>query len=272
LTQKINPEVGNLQKTLFLPLWGRAIESQKTSPQLLDQTAVEIINQIEFDFSQAAANLDDITKIAWIRRSLICDRVVRYFLLKHPEGTVVNIGCGLDTTFDRVDNGKVCWYDLDLPDVIAFRKSYIPEEPRRTFIASSFLEHEWLDTIEAKQGLLFMAAGVFYFFEAEKIRTFFQTLIDRFAGCEILFDVASEVGMRMANKKVIESSGLDEKSNLIWGVKNIKEILGWDPRINLIKKYYYFRSLRMSPRNILMGALSDCLGMQYLVHLKFLKD
>ena len=272
MTLKLNPEVGSIQQTLFLPLWGRAVESQKKHPRLVDAAAVNIIERVNFDFSQAAANLDEITQIAWISRSLICDRVIRNFISAYPNGSVVNIGCGLDTTFDRVDNGKLRWYDLDLPDVIAFRTQFIPEESRRVAIASSFLEQGWLDKIDAEQGLLFMAAGVFYFFEPERIQTFFLKLREKFPGCEIIFDVASEIGVRMANKKVIESSGLDERSQLVWGLKSVKEILGWDPRIKLIRKYYYFRTLRIGPRNLLMGTLSDLLGIQYLLHLKILED
>jgi hypothetical protein len=45
------------------------------------------------------------------------------FIEKHPEATIVNIGCGLDTTFSRIDNGKIQFYELDLPDVIALRKN-----------------------------------------------------------------------------------------------------------------------------------------------------
>jgi O-methyltransferase involved in polyketide biosynthesis len=269
MTEKFHPEVGNIQKTLFLPLWGRAVESQKRHPQLLDEKAVSIINQIDVDFSQAAANLDELTQIAWIRRSITCDRVIEKFLEQFPDGTVVNIGCGLDTTFDRVDNGRVCWYDLDLPDVIELRKRFISEEQRRSFISCSFLKEEWFEQVEVKSNVLFIAAGVFYYFEPERIKTFFMSLLDRFPGSEILFDVASELGVRVANKKVIESSGLDEKSHLVWGVKNVKDILGWDPRIRLLRKYYYFRTLRISARNILLGAFSDFLGIQYMIYLRF---
>ncbi len=37
----------------------------------------------------------------------------------------------MDTTFERIDNGRVYWYDLDLPDVIKLRKEFILENDRR---------------------------------------------------------------------------------------------------------------------------------------------
>jgi O-methyltransferase involved in polyketide biosynthesis len=265
----LNIEIGDIQKTLFLPLWGRAVETVKSEPRLQDLKAVSIINQLDMDFSQAAENIDDLTKIAWIMRSLICDQVINNFCSKYPDATVVNIGCGLDTTYDRVDNGRLRWYDLDLPDVIELRKLFIQEEERRTFIASSFLEQAWLDQVTVRSNVLFVAAGVAYYFEPEKIKIFFQEIAGRFPDCEVIFDVASELGVKIANKKVIDSSGLDERSYLIWGLKRVKEILDWDPRIQLIRKYAYFRSFRLSLRNTLMGALSDLLGIQYMLHLRF---
>ena len=163
--EKISIDLGNVQKTLFLPLWGRAVESQKEHPELVDKTAVEIMKKVDYDFSPITAGMDDLSQIAWIRRSLLMDKAIRKFLQMHPQGTVVNIGCGLDTTFDRVDNGSVLWYELDLPDVIELRRKLIPESGRRKSLSTSFLETGWLDEIPVSGGVFFMAAGVFYYFE-----------------------------------------------------------------------------------------------------------
>ena len=116
--------------------------------------------------------------------------------------------------------------------------------------------------------MLFIAAGVFYYFNAPEIRDFIVHLTKTYPGSEILFDVSSPLGVRIANKKVVESSGLDEKSYLVWGLKNKKEILAWDPGVSIIGTYYYFRTLRIGLRNALVGLLSDFLGIQYMLHLR----
>jgi O-methyltransferase involved in polyketide biosynthesis len=268
MANQININLGNVQKTLFLPLWGRAVETKKRKPLLVDETAVKIIDQVDYDFSQMTQNMDELSQIAWIKRSLICDQVIKNFLTIYPEGTIVNVGCGLDTTFERADNGKLKWYDLDLADVIELRRKFIQESERRKFIASSFLEKEWLENIEVNGNVLFIAAGVFYYFEEHQIKDFIIRLADKYPGSEMLFDVCSPIGVRVANKKVVESSGLNERSHLTWGVENKKDIPAWDSRIKIIRTYYYFRTLRIGVRNILMGALSDFLGIQYMLHLK----
>ncbi|CAG1011616.1 hypothetical protein ANAEL_04228 [Anaerolineales bacterium] len=268
MTERININLGNVQKTLFLPLWGRAMETKKKNPMLVDETAARIIGLVDYDFSQMTQNLDEISQIAWIKRSLIGDQVIGKFLEAYPEGTIVTVGCGLDTTFERIYNGKLKWYDLDLSDVIELRRKFIQENERRKFIASSFLEKQWLDQIEVKGNVLFMAAGVLYYFEENRVKDFILRLTDKFPGGEMLFDVASPIGVRVANKRVVEGSGLDERSHLKWGLKNKKVISAWDSRIKLIGTHYYYRTLRLNPRNFLMGMLSDTLGIQYMLHLR----
>jgi O-methyltransferase involved in polyketide biosynthesis len=268
MKEKVKHNLGEVQRTLFLPLWGRAVESKKEQPWLVDEAALRIIEQVDFDFSKAAETMDDLTMIGWIKRSLISDAVVRNLTKKYPDVTIVNIGCGLDTTFDRVDNGQLQWYDLDLPDVIELRRKFISESERRIFITASFLDKEWLEKLVIRSKVLFLVAGVFYYFEEDQVKEFFLCLLDKFPGSEILFDVSSPIGIQIANQKVVNSAGLDKASHLKWGLKNKRDLISWDPRIKFLKTYHYFRSLRLSPRNKLMGALSDLFGMQYMLYLR----
>ncbi|MCB0189227.1 MAG: class I SAM-dependent methyltransferase [Caldilineaceae bacterium] len=265
---QVNHELGHVQKTLLLPLWGRAVETKKRRPLLVDATAARIVEQLPLDFAPIAAKMDPLSQLAWVKRSVIGDQVITRFLARHPAGAIVNIGCGLDTTFDRVDNGQVRWYDLDLPDVIALRRRFIPETARRTLIAASFLDEGWLHTIDVTDNVLFLAAGVFYYFQAEVVKAFVLRLLAAYPGGELLFDVSSPIGVRVANKRVIADAGLDERSALVWGLANKRDLLAWDPRLHLLGTHYYFRSLRIGLRNLVMGTLSDFLGIQYMIHLR----
>ena len=268
MTEQVRINLGDVQKTLFLPLWGRAEESKKQRPLLVDETAMRIMEQVDFDFSRITRNIDELTQIGWIRRSLLCDQVVKEFLKKYPEGTVVNIGCGLDTTFERTDNGRLKWYDLDLPDVIELRSTFVKEDERRRFITASFLENEWLEAIDVTGNVLFVAAGVFCYFTEPEIKGFMIRLIERHPGSEILFDASSPLGVKVSNKKVIESSGLDEKSHLVWGLRKTGHILSWDPRIRMISTHHYYRTGVKGLRNRLIGTLADFLRIQYMIHLR----
>jgi O-methyltransferase involved in polyketide biosynthesis len=270
MSEKIAIDLGNIQKTMFLPMWGRAFESKKAKPLLVDKTALEIIEKVDYDFSTAAQNLSELTQMAWILRSIGVDETINKFLAKYPRATIVNIGCGMDTTFDRIDNGSLLWYDLDLPDVIQLRKQFIQETERRKFIASSFLEPEWLKEITVAENVLFIAAGVFYYFEESQIKDFLIRLADSFPGSEIFFDVSSPYGIKVANKMVIKNSGLDEKSFLTWGLKNAQELAAWDKRFKILRTYYYFRDKGkyLQPKTRLIGFISDAMNVQYMIHLE----
>ena len=106
-------KLGSVQETLFLPLWGRAIETQKKKPLLIDKKTVSKINSIPYDFTEISKNNSKTVQASWIARSIFFDNKIKTFIEANPEATIVNIGCGLDTTFDRVDNGKIQWIDLD---------------------------------------------------------------------------------------------------------------------------------------------------------------
>jgi len=273
MPEKIAVDLGNIQKTLFLPLWGRAFESKKANPLLVDKTALEIIEHVDYDFSTIARNIHELTQVAWIMRSICVDKVIKSFLSRHPKATIVNIGCGLDTTFDRIDNGSLVWYDLDLPDVISLRKTFIPETERRKFISASFLDRGWLKDIDVIDNILFIAAGVFYYFEENEIKDFLIRLADSFPSSEIVFDVSSPYGVKVANRAVIRNAGLDEKSFLKWGLDSTQTITSWDMRFRILATYYYFREQNRSLKlgNRILGFLSDLLQVQYLVHLEMMK-
>ncbi len=270
MSEKVTVDLGNVQRTMLLPLWGRAVESQKEQPLLVDQTALQIIEAVNYDFSTMAHHLSDLTQMAWIMRSLCIDETVRAFLEKYPKGPIVNIGCGLDTTFDRIDNGTVMWYDLDLPDVIELRRQFIKETERRRFICASFLDESCLNEIGVSENVLFIAAGVFYYFEESKVKEFLVRLADRFPGSEIIFDASSPYGIKTANRMVIKRSGLDEKSFLKWGLKNAETLTTWDKRFRVLNTHYYFGSSgqRLALRIRLIGWVSDRMKVQYMVHLQ----
>ncbi|MFZ1289432.1 MAG: class I SAM-dependent methyltransferase [Melioribacteraceae bacterium] len=270
MSEKIKIELGYVQLTLLLPLWGRAIETEKPNPKIIDNTAKEIIKKIDYNFSLISENIQEITQFEWIARSIHIDNTIKEFLRQYPKATIVNVGCGLDTTFDRVDNGKLFWYDLDLPVVIELRRKFISESDRRKFISYSFLDDRWFKELHIEENVLLMAAGVLYYFEENQLKEIFNKIVEKFPGSEIVFDAASTMGVRISNKKVIQSSGLDEKSYLKWGINSATEITKWNNKIKVEKEYPMFKILTkgLNLKNKLMAKISDHYKIMYMVHLK----
>lgn len=274
MSDKLSTNLGDIQKTLLLPLWGRAVETQKQKPLLLDHTAAQIMKKIDYDFSEIEKSLSAISQLGWIARSHHVDSMITSYLQKYPTATIVNIGCGLDTTFDRIDNGRLFWYDLDLPDVIALRKSLMPLRERQHLIEDSFLNPDWMTQLNKQENVLLIAAGVLYYFEEHQIKESLTRLANTFPGGEMLFDASSPIGIHMANKMVIKASGMDEKSFLRWGIKDAKLLESWDARIKVLDQYPMFRKLRnrFSFKDNIIAWISDIFKIQYMIHLQFLKQ
>src|SRR5689334_5477887 len=106
----------SIQATMLIPLWGRANASEKNPEILYDKEAIEIIERCDFDFSDIAKTFGEYGGITYIVRARKVEDTIRAFIEKRPSATIVNIGAGLDTTFSRVDNDKINWYNIDLPD------------------------------------------------------------------------------------------------------------------------------------------------------------
>ena len=118
-------------ETLLIALYARALEAQCPAPLVKDDKAVALVRQIDYDFSRfKLKGHDQATTIMRLREF---DRRTQDFLARTPEAVVVHIGCGLDTRFERVDNGRVEWYDLDLPEVIDLRHKLMNETARLPF-------------------------------------------------------------------------------------------------------------------------------------------
>ena len=122
--ERIAADLTGLELTLLLPLYWRAQESQRPDAMVHDPLAVDLVQRIDYDFTDFA-HLTPSQQVFTMMRTRQMDRRVRSFLAAHPNSVVVDIGCGLDSRFERVDNGQVIWLDLDLPEVIALRRQFV---------------------------------------------------------------------------------------------------------------------------------------------------
>ncbi|MBN2001466.1 class I SAM-dependent methyltransferase [candidate division KSB1 bacterium] len=260
----------NVQETLLLPLWGRAVETQKQKPLLVDTLAVSIVKDLAYDFKKIEKNMSPITCAAWIARSIYFDEKIKTFLSKYPEASVINIGCGLDTTFDRVFNGKSTWYELDLPDVIELRRKYIKESDKRIYIATSVFDESWYTKIGNKDHVFLLMAGVIYYFDEKNLKKLFKKFCKQFKHSTAVFDYSSKKGMEIANKKVIENGGMSSNARLVWWTDNIEELEQWNEKIKIFehmpiftkhkKNYPFYKRLGMN--------ISDTLKIMSLAHLE----
>ncbi|HEX4831760.1 MAG TPA: class I SAM-dependent methyltransferase [Trebonia sp.] len=191
---KQRPELGDVQQTLFVTLLARAAETRRRHPALRDPKAVEIAEAVDIDpvYGLWAG-------VITIVRTLVFDYWVREFLREHPEGTVVDLGTGLNTRFERCDNGRCHWLDLDLPDTIALRRQFFADSPdgRRRMIAGSVTSAAWHDAVAAcPPPYFFVSEGVLVYLPPGAVRDALSGLAARFPGAVVSFDTYGKRSVR----------------------------------------------------------------------------
>jgi len=202
----IKVQLGAVQETLLIPLLGRAQETESGGRMLSDPKAVEIVRQLDYDFSKWGTNAQGSTI-----RARLFDNQVRAFLAQHPNGTVVEIGAGLNTRYERLDNGQARWFEIDLPDSMALRRTFFEEDARRTMFAASALETDWLDEVQKLPGpYCFVSEAVLIYLEAPQAEQVVKNLAERFEGAWLIMDItptaAVELQSRSALMKVMDTS------------------------------------------------------------------
>jgi O-methyltransferase involved in polyketide biosynthesis len=244
--QKIAPQ--SIQETMLLPLWSRAECTQRFPDLLTDAEAVQIVNQLDYDFSGVASTYGEYGIIASATRAYQLNKILRSFISIHPNATIVNIGAGLDTSLARVDNGIINWYDLDLPEIIAIRQALLGKKERGECIAKSVFDYSWMDGIkyEKEKGIIFIAAGLFYYFHFAEIKDLVAKLAERFSGGELVFDSGSKLGVAISNKMVVKTG--NSGAAMHFYVSDPKELKAWSDRIKDVKSLPYYGGIRREIR------------------------
>ncbi len=206
------PSMHGVSETSFITPYLRATESRRPDALIKDEKSEAMVKKISDD------GLYDFGRI----ESLHLSNANKLVII--PDSVVVHIGCSLDTRFERVDNGKVEWYDLDLPDVIELRLKLDGGEGKRYhFLGRSILENAWLDTASShgQRPFLFLAEGVFTYLEGAQVRSPVQTLRDRFPGAELVFDAYSPIHVWRHNLQT-SASKIDFPTR--WGIWHGEEL------------------------------------------------
>jgi len=232
MSKTLEQDLSGVPETLLITLYMRAMETQRPDALIKDEKAEELFQMIGdeglYDFNRMKSlHLSEENKLVIILRNREFDRYARDFLARRPDAVVVHIGCGLDTRFERVDNGRVEWYDLDLPDVIELRRKLIGGEGERYhLLACSVLDSAWLDTVSAhrQRPYLFLAEGVLMYFDEAQVKSLVLTLRGRFPGAELAFDAFSPF-FSWANNLRVTLTKVGARS--YWALKHGKDLERW---------------------------------------------
>src|SRR5690349_23305140 len=184
---RVRVALGGVPETLLWTLYQRAAEARRGDAVLEDPLAVELVERIDYPFAQrfGSGGFGQWQAL----RARCFDDEVRRFLQRHPDGTVVALGEGLETQFWRVDNGRVHWLTVDVPETIELRERLLPDDPRRRrTVAGSALDEGWLDEVDAQRAVLVTAQGLLMYFERTDVHALIARCAARLPGAELVFD------------------------------------------------------------------------------------
>lgn len=271
MTRKIDVDLTGVPQTLLLPLLGRAKFSALPYSPLHDERAMQLVNELNYDFDQLTNRVGNVT-FFWMARAYHFDQAVKAFLKQHPDGVIVNLGAGLETAFSRVDNGRCTWVDLDLPEVIALREKLLPPQNRQYYIAKSALDFSWMQEVKQYGNHFFIfAGGLFMYFTEEQMKLFLTEMTVQFPESELIFDTISEKGLYYANKMF---DGSDMKGvKLTWGIDDCNKLTTWSPHITILSSFSFFTDIKSKYKFPFSQRckmyLYDWFDKSRIVHLKF---
>lgn len=244
---KYHIENNTIQETLIIPLFGRMICSEHFPELFDDSQAKRICDSLDYDFSskrkkmESVAGLFGALEVAQRQYDLICE--VKEYLNKHPEAAVVNMGCGLDDSFNKADNGKCHGYNLDFPDVIKIRNELLPAGDREVNIACDLNDYSWMDQIDGSKGAVFFASGVFYYFKTKDVKKLFSQMAKRFPGGILVFDVCNERGAKMMRSTWLKEAGIKDVT-AYFSVADENDLKSWSDHFVSVSAKSYMRGYR----------------------------
>ena len=239
---KYKIEKNTVQETLIIPLYGRKICSELYPNIFRDETAVRLIGQIDYDFPELERNVKGLMQrfgfleVA-VRQSDLAWEVQDY-LKTHPDAAVVNLGCGLDSTGRRCDNGTCKIYNIDFPDVIAVRNELLPAGEREENIPCDLNDTVWFEKIDASGGAVFFASGVFYYFLTEQVKALVQKMTKAFPGGRMVFDAANQTAVKMIAKTWLKSAKIQDVGAYFAVSDAKKELSPWDSQMRVSSRGY----------------------------------
>lgn len=235
-------EKNTVQETLVIPLYGRRMCSMLYPNLFRDETAIRLTEQLDYDFSALEKKSRSLMqRFGFLEAAMRQNDLafeVRDYLSQHPNAAVVNLGCGLDDTGRRCDNGSCHIYNVDFPDVIVVRNELLPAGEREENIPCDLNDTTWFRKIDASGGAVFFAAGVFYYFLKNQVRALVQQMADNFPGGVLVFDAANKKAVKLMLKTWIKDAEIQDVG-AYFAVSDAKnEITPWDDRLQVSSRGY----------------------------------
>lgn len=254
--EKYKIQKDSVQETLIIPLYGRKLAMDMYPGNFEDRHCQQLFERIDYDFPKQGKLMAKAGAIMAATRQYDLASACKEYLVKHPKACVVNLGCGLDTTFRQVDNGTAKGYNIDFPDVITARNELLPETERERNIPGNLNDTSWFEQIDfnPEDGAVFFASGVFYYFKREDVKKLFRSMAEHFPGGKLVFDATNKRGLKSMLKTWLEPSEMGNVG-VYFSMEDEKELMDWSDRFSGVVRKGYLTGYR--PLDKRYGAITN---------------
>ena len=243
-------DLSQVSRTAILLLICRAIEVEKNKSVFNDPMAVLCLERLMSIVSEEDRR--SITRRkrmyegiqardakAGVRRVKIFDGAANRFIADNPKCTVINLACGFDTRFWRIENEKCNYIELDLPEVIKLKKEILKDHLGYEVIGGSVLDTAWIDkvTINGNTGFLLLAEGLFMWLPKPEAIRLFKDIGERFYRSQLVLDMVPEKYTQGIWKQLIRlHSRIDMGLDVAWefGIKDPQDIEAYGNGLKVI--------------------------------------
>jgi len=247
LDTKFHIEKNTVQETLIIPLFARKVCTEHFPNLFNDEQAERICSMLDYDFSAKSKRMESTMglfgALEVAQRQYDLAYEVTEYLKTNPKAAVVNLGCGLDDTFRKCDNGKCLGFNIDMEDVIKIRDEILPAREREKNLAYNLNDEKWLDEIPSENGAVFFASGVFYYFKRKEVKKLLIKMAERFPRAIIVFDACNKRGAKMMTKTWLKEAGISDV-NAYFSIEDENELCDWSDKFSSVSAKSYMRGYR----------------------------
>ena len=274
-------EKDTVQQTLCIPLWCRAVSTERQPSFFPDHDAARILAELGEPRSKSLFYRLEYPNLQCIVRQYDMACEIARYVEAHPQACVVEMGAGLSCQRCQMTEAGMAgarnpWYTVDLPNVIELRERLIPADGVERRVAGDLNDFSWMDGIDfsPERGAVFIGAGLFYYFMKDDVRRLVCELARRFPGAALAFDATDHKGIKGVNKEV-ELAGNASKSFFFLDDSKA-EIPAWSPEIAGVEERDYFSgyatpgvTFKMSPLTKLVTNHMSRRHLGFIVHVDF---
>ena len=183
---------------------------------------------------------DRFTVFAILARTRRIRELAKGYLATHPDGHIVNLGCGLSDYFQWLDNGQARLTEADLAPVLALRRQLLPlEGERRHLLEVDATADDWWEALklpdrrhEPKAGPIFLLTeGLLMYLKPEQV----AAILARFGACAPLGSTFTFDAMCwLASGQAWQHPSIGPtRAEFHWGPRHLSDLTDPSPDLSL---------------------------------------